>query len=594
MSNQFFHKLRFTLFSPDSKVELFVRSLYHRLAATHLNFLLQNWFSKRSYKQWLAKKEDESLPEADSFTHQPKITFILKKTSSGNQAARTTIKSIQNLSGENWEVLLISGDQEGKDHLNDIGKLDYRVKHVTPEQDDILAEVQGDFIIFCLAGDRFSRRLLIRFYQMVKNEPAPDLTYYDCEVHNAHQKEPTPFFKPATISPALLLSTNFLSRGIIKLTTFKEIMGNLSPETSILPFEYNFGLRLYENDGIFAQISDILVSQIAFVEPSNPEIEQVITDHLSRKGLQNVSADQETNGVRFSWHTAKTETTIIIPTKNNKHLLKPLLDSIFTNAEGHNLKINIVDNNSDDPSTLAYYETLRRKPNFTIIPYHEPFNYSKAINLGVSEADTELILLMNDDMKIKTPNWLDEMSQWALRSEIGVVGAKLLRANHTIQHAGIVLGLSGFMGHIYLNAPEDYWGLLGSVNWYRNFLAVTGACQMMRHSLFNQVGGYDEGYMLAFGDIDFCIRIHELGYQNIYTPFAELYHFEGKTRGYTTPVDDILLGFEKMSQYVIQPDPFFSPNLSYSRIPKCELSSNTEDARKAQIETRKQFYLSKQ
>jgi len=116
----------------------------------------------------------------------------------------------------------------------------------------------------------------------------------------------------------------------------------------------------------------------------------------------------------------------------------------------------------------------------------------------------------------------------------------------------------------------------------------------MRRSLFNQVGGYDEGYMLAFGDIDFCIRIHELGYQNIYTPFAELYHFEGKTRGYTTPVDDILLGFEKMSQYMIQPDPFFSPNLSYSRIPKCELSSNTEDARKAQIETRKQFYLSKQ
>ena len=223
---------------------------------------------------------------------------------------------------------------------------------------------------------------------------------------------------------------------------------------------------------------------------------------------------------------------------------------------------------------MAYYRSIASDPEIQILPYKNPFNYSEAINLGVSQSESDLVLLLNDDMMPVDADWLPEMIQWAQRDEIGVVGTKLLRANHTIQHAGIIMGLVGFVGHIYLNAPEDYFGLWGSADWTRDILAVTGACQMMRRKLFEEVGGYDEGFQLAFGDIDFCLRVHRRGYRNIYTPFAQLYHYEGHSRGYVTPVEDILKGYQEFSPYLTQDDPFYNPNLTYSRIPKCALSEN--------------------
>jgi GT2 family glycosyltransferase len=254
-------------------------------------------------------------------------------------------------------------------------------------------------------------------------------------------------------------------------------------------------------------------------------------------------------------------------------------------------EIYIVDNGSDNPQTIAYYQEVSQQQNIAIIPYPEPFNYSEAINRGVQETKSDLVLLMNDDMAVFTDIWLNELAQWAVRPEIGVVGAKLIRKNHTIQHAGIVMGLSGFAGHIYLNAPEDYHGLLGSVDWTRNYLAMTGACQMVRREVFNDVGGYDEGYRLAFGDIDFCLKVHEKGYQNVYTPFAQLYHYEGSSRGYQTPVEDALKGYDTLETYLINEDPFFSPNLTYTRIPRCVFKKHTVNERKQQIEARKNFYL---
>ena len=254
------------------------------------------------------------------------------------------------------------------------------------------------------------------------------------------------------------------------------------------------------------------------------------------------------------------------------------------------MNINLVDNGSEDPKTLAFYDVIDSESEIHIMPYMKPFNYSEAINFGVQQNDSDLILLMNDDMKPLGSTWLPEMIQWTQRKEVGVVGASLLRANHTIQHVGIILGLVGFVGHIYLNAPEGYFGLWGSADWYRNLLAVTGACQMMRREVFDKVGGYDEGFQLAFGDIDFCLRVHQQGYRNILTPFARLYHYEGHSRGYETPVGDILRGYEKFKAYLTNPDPYFSPNLTDTRIPKYRQGQFSRAAREAQIQAREQFY----
>jgi hypothetical protein len=193
-------------------------------------------------------------------------------------------------------------------------------------------------------------------------------------------------------------------------------------------------------------------------------------------------------------------------------------------------------------------------------------------------------------MRVKDPHWLDELVQWASQPEIGAVGTKLLRANRTIQHAGIILGLNDFMGHIYLNSPEHYTGLFGSVDWYRDYAALTGACQMIRREVFDQIGGYDTAFRLAFGDIDFCLRVQALGLRNVYTPFASLYHFEGQSRGYTTPVDDILHGFEKLNTELREDDPHYSPRLTRTVIPAYRTTSISNEERINQLNARREFY----
>jgi GT2 family glycosyltransferase len=337
-------------------------------------------------------------------------------------------------------------------------------------------------------------------------------------------------------------------------------------------------------------VSDILLTQTRLVTPEMSDIRSVLTRHLRNQGCNATSAEDLDAGVRFTWHTGSPSLAIIILTKTNFSLLQPLHTGLLQQPYPGELTIHIVDNGSDDPATQAYYEKLASQPNLAIIPYPRTFNYSEAINLGATQSQSDLLLFMNDDMALIDHTWLPELTQWAVRPEVGVVGAKLLRKNRTIQHAGIVMGLTGFAGHIYLNAPEHYHGLWGSVDWYRNMLALTGACQMVRREVFDEVGGYDQGYTLAFGDIDFCLRVHQKGYRNVYTPFAQLYHYEGSTRGYKTPVRDALKGYQELEPYLVEEDPFFSPNLTYTRIPKCTLEKQARDERMRQIESRKRFY----
>ncbi|MFU8827705.1 MAG: glycosyltransferase family 2 protein, partial [Brevefilum sp.] len=377
----------------------------------------------------------------------------------------------------------------------------------------------------------------------------------------------------------------------VRTAALRELHTEMTRYTNPTHLEYAICLHLCETKAYFHHIPKVLATQTRLVTPDSPQTQQVIVDHLNRHGLTTPKASKSALGVRFTWGYKSPSLAIIIPSKNNARFLQTLIPALVDQPYQGEKSIYIVDNGSDDPETVRYYQEIKNHPKIKIISYPQPFNYSQAINLGVRESSSELVLLMNDDMALMDEIWLDELAQWATRPDIGVVGPKLLRKNHTIQHAGIIMGLTGFIGHIYLNAPEDYHGLLGSVNWYRNYLAVTGACQMIRRELFNEVGGYDEGFRLAFGDIDFCLRVYESGYHNVYTPFARLYHFEGSSRGYKTPVEDALRGYDAFESYLISEDPYFSPNLTYSRIPKCVLKPRTTEERRKQIQARKAFYL---
>jgi len=433
---------------------------------------------------------------------------------------------------------------------------------------------------------QFFQNLLVDFYKELKTEAGGNWYYYDCEYQDFQNGKITPLFKPGTFSPELLLSINYLSRGFIQSSVIKDYLKSKSTEELLFDLEYELALNLCEIKGFAKHIPNVLIRQNAPVLPDTNERKKLITTHLSHLGLQDVTTESNVSGTRFVWKHSNPSIAIIIPTKNNKRLLYNCLSSLSEVTLYKNYQIHIVDNHSDDVKTLRYYQTLNSEPDIFIHPYTEKFNYSQANNLGATKSDSDLILFLNDDIEINNPDWLSELVQWAIRPEIGVVGTKLIRANHTIQHAGIIMGLNGFAGHIYLNAPEHYHGLFGPVDWYRDYLALTGACQMLRREVFDDVGGYDEKYEIAFGDIDFCIRVHESGYRNIYSPFASILHYEGQSRGYSTPHTDILRAYEMLETALSDEDPYFSPNLTYTRIPQCR----TTDDQKQTIAQRKSFH----
>ncbi|MBO6016308.1 MAG: glycosyltransferase, partial [Lachnospiraceae bacterium] len=207
-----------------------------------------------------------------------------------------------------------------------------------------------------------------------------------------------------------------------------------------------------------------------------------------------------------------------------------------------------------------------------VVTYEGAFNYSKINNFGAGFAKGEYLLLLNNDTKVITPTWMEEMLMYGLREDVGVVGAKLYYEDRTIQHAGIVIGLGahGTAGHTHYRVPEANVGYMGKLCYAQNVTAVTGACMLVRRSLYGELGGLDEDFAVALNDVDFCLRVRKKGLLNIFTPFAELYHFESKSRGSDNKKDKNALRYEEEAlrfkeRYKVElqkGDPYYNKNFS--------------------------------
>jgi len=590
MNSKFLFKLRSTFLSPNSKLELWLRTQYHQFNKTRAAFKINNWLAKNSFIRWRKAQEENPVPDIKDMNYQPKVTFLVSYFDGKKSDLLETLNSIQNLVGDKWEVAVITDRDQVVPELSENLKSDARISFSALNKLNFDHAINGEFVVFCKAGDQFKKSLLHYFYASLSEDDTADWFYYDCEFHSNKTSVTHPMFKPPSLSPSMLLSVNYLSRGFVRASFVKESFEKYQNKHRPVAIEYALALQLHETNRKVRHVPKLLINQMDLSTPETPEISTIIGSHLSDLGLENVSVQSNTYGTRFTWQNNNSSVAVIIPTKNNRNLLEPWIDSLLNKTSYTNFKIHLVDNNSDEIETLNYYDQIESNPKVQIHPYHKEFNYSEANNLGAARSDSDLLLFLNDDMAVTDPQWLTELVQWAERPEIGLVGTKLIRTNRTIQHAGIIMGLNGFAGHIYLNAPEHYHGLFGSVDWYRDYLAVTGACQMMRWDIFNDIGGFDEGFKLAFGDIDICLRIHEKGYRIVYTPFASLFHYEGQSRGYATPPEDIIRSYQKMETALSKPDPYFSPNLTLTRIPKCTVKNNLGNSIDAQFKTRRKFY----
>jgi GT2 family glycosyltransferase len=270
--------------------------------------------------------------------------------------------------------------------------------------------------------------------------------------------------------------------------------------------------------------------------------------------------------------------SLIIPTRNGLKFLQRCVDSILEKTTYPNYEVVVVDNGSDDPATLAYLKTLNDRTHPLLagsklsarsLRYDAPFNFSAINNFAVAQTRGELVGLLNNDLEVISPGWLDEMATQALRPGVGCVGAMLYYPNDTIQHAGVIVGLGGVAGHAFRDFPRGTEGKFNRARLVQNYSAVTAACLLVKRSTYVEVGGLDEKNLtIAFNDIDFCLRVHAAGHRNLWTPFAELYHHESVSRG-AEDTPEKHERFRGEVEYMmkrwpeeIRHDPAYNPNLT--------------------------------
>ena len=266
--------------------------------------------------------------------------------------------------------------------------------------------------------------------------------------------------------------------------------------------------------------------------------------------------------------------SIIIPNKDHREDLERCVTSILEKSSYERYEILVVENNSATEEIFAYYKKIQENPNVRVLKYDGEFNYSRINNLAVSKARGKYILLLNNDTSVITLDWIEELLMYAQRRDVGAVGAKLYYADRTIQHAGVVLGLGQHRtaGHSHYRVSSNNLGYMGRLCYAQNVMAVTGACLMMKKSLFTELGGLDENFAVSLNDVDLCIRAWKAGYVNVFTPFAELYHYESVSRG----LDDHGERAEryereseafraKWKELLVKGDPYYNPNFSLDR-----------------------------
>jgi GT2 family glycosyltransferase len=271
------------------------------------------------------------------------------------------------------------------------------------------------------------------------------------------------------------------------------------------------------------------------LQPSEDYASIVRQSFAERHCLAQVTPGRVANSARVMWPVPSPQplVSLLVPTRDGVEILKPCVDAILERTDYRHFELFILDNQSSCASTLAYMEDVeKRDARVKVLRWDHDFNYSAINNFGAQHANGDIIGLINNDVEPVNGKWLTEMVSQASRPEIGCVGAKLYYPNGTVQHGGVILGLGGVAGHAHRFFQQDEEGYAGRLQLVQNLTAVTAACLLLRREVFEKVGGLNEiDLTVAYNDVDLCLKVHELGLRNLWTPYAELYHHESISRG---------------------------------------------------------------
>ncbi|MHB1582158.1 MAG: glycosyltransferase [Acidimicrobiales bacterium] len=401
-----------------------------------------------------------------------------------------------------------------------------------------------------------------------------DLAYGDEDSLDPDGQLVDPMLKPDW-SPELLLGSPYLGRPVVVRRALAEAAGGFRsmPDGS---WEHDFMLRVTERASIVAHLREVVLHR---GPPTACPGGSTAVDEALRRRREPASV--VAGRLERTWFVRRdpepTTVSVVVPFRDGPRFLRTCVDSVRATCSGLPVQLVLVDNGSEDPETITLIERLAGSFDVSVLRDPRPFNWAAINNAAVAAAAGEVLLFLNNDIEAGTPGWLQALLGQVQRPEVGVVGARLLYPGGSVQHAGIVVGLGGAAGHVFAGLPADEPGYLGMAVRTREVSAVTGACLATRRSVFEELGGFDEGLGLDLNDVDYCLRAQQAGYRVVYEPAAELVHYESPTRGTSGSAADIRCFVERWEGLLAAGDPFLNTALSRAD-PWCSLSRPGEEA----------------
>lgn len=555
----------------------------------HAEFEVSKATLVQPYSRWKQKRNEQeerrftSSKLASSPAHNTNVDLYFSYSQETIQPLILSLDSLICQTEQNWRVYIVSDQQQPlslEPYLQD-----KRILWLKQEKHEHVSHIINAQVLTSDAkwigcfepGIQFMPYFLRSIYQYIKLHPLSQLIYWDEEVIKRETGKAFPLFKP-DLNLTFLLSHNYTGPCVISRQTLITVGGYHAYQHSI-----NFDITLRVADALgstgIGHITDLLSSaQQALPSVSNiEEMAHAVNACLKRNHtpaeIQHGLLENETLRVVYA-HATTPKVSIIIPTKNNLNLLGKCVETLLAQTSYPDWELLIVDNGSDDPNTINYYQMLAGalSDRCRVLPYHAPFNFSAMNNLAAKEAKGEYLLLLNNDTECIHQDWLEAMMYHAQRPDVGVVGARLLFPDTLkIQHAGVILGMTGTAGHVFIkDLPHDAAGYMNRAICDQEFSAVTGACLLIRKSIYEEVNGLDEdNFKISFNDIDLCLKVKALGYKIVWTPFATLLHHGSATQLNCSPTPKKITTFQKECdqfflkwKHQLAHDPAWNPNLS--------------------------------
>ncbi len=525
------------------------------------------------------------------FSYAPKISVLVPLYNTPTKYLKEMILSVLQQTYSNFELCLADGSDEKYSEVEETVKefqKDSRIKYKKLDKNLGISEntnacielSTGEYITLFDHDDLLHPSALFNVVKAINEENA-DFIYTDEATFVNNVKNITVVNYKPDYAPDTLRSHNY----ICHLTTFKK---TLLEKTGLFRKEcdgsqdYDMILKLTEKAEKIVHIPEVLYFWRSHKNSTAQDIStkpyivnaahKALADHLKRINLKGrVEDNRYASSYRIKYDIkGEPLVSIIIANKDQKTLLEGLINSIYEKITYKNFEIIIVENNSTEQQTFDYYETLKKQyDNIQVVVWDKEFNYAAINNFGFKFAKGEHILLLNNDIEVITPNFIEEMLMFSQRQDVGAVGAMLYYPDNTIQHAGVIVGLGGVAGHGHKNLKKGELGYMIRASISQNLSAVTFACTMIPSKVFKEVNGLDESFLVNFNDVDMCLRIREKGYLIVFTPYAEMYHFESKSRGnddtpqkaerYNSEVERFK---SRWKTFLEKGDPYYNPHLT--------------------------------